>query len=260
MYSRIHSLRRNTAAVLAALVLLGLFAIDADAQRRRRRRVAPKPRPVVTNPAIVPAGSEQDPNTGERIISTVDEDGNEIEPADTPAPKSLGPRPATDRTQQTIDALANKVDTLNKKLEQMDENERAHLEMERLTRAEQRSETLRTQLLDVESKLADLQPKLDQIEYAVKPENIERSAAGFGTVRPEEVRETRRRQLESERARVQAQIKILETSRTRLEAAIITADGQVDRLRQRLEAREMQRDVAPPASETRRFENPTPPE
>ena len=74
-------------------------------------------------------------------------------------------------------------------------------------------------------------------------------AAGFGTVRPEEVRETRRRQLENERSRVLAQIKILETSRTRLEAAITTADAEVDRLRRRLEAREMQEQATPTATE-----------
>jgi len=175
MHFRNHYFQRHTAALLGALVLLALFAVDADAQRRRRR-AARKPRPVVTNPAIAPAGSEQDPTTGgERIISTVDEDGNEVEPAETPAAR----KPATDAkstpartSQQTIEILANRVDTLNKKLGQMEENERAHLEMERLTRAEQRTESLRVQLLDVETKLADLQPRLAQIEYASKPENI----------------------------------------------------------------------------------------
>ena len=263
MHSRYHYFQRYTAALLGALVLLALFAVDADAQRRRRR-TARKPRPVVTNPVIAPAGSEQDPATGgERIISTVDEDGNEVEPAETPAPR----KPATDAkstpartSQQTIDILANRVDTLNKKLGQMEENERAHLEMERLTRAEQRTESLRVQLLDVETKLADLQPRLAQIEYALKPENIERAAAGFGTIRPEEIRDTRKRQLESELAGVNAQIRILEGSRTRLEAAIITADAEVDRLRRRLQARELQSDLTPPASDTRRTENPPPPQ
>ena len=61
----------------------------------------------------------------------------------------------------------------------MKETDRSQLDMERLTRAEQRAESLRTQLVDVESKLADLQPRLDGIEYGLKPENIERSAAGF---------------------------------------------------------------------------------
>lgn len=263
MHSRYHYFQRHTAVLLGALILLTLFAVDADAQRRRRRATRAT-RPVVTNPAIAPAGAEQDPNTSdERIISTVDEDGNEVEPGDTPATRktATGAKPNTGRSsQQSIDILANKVDTLNKKLSQMEENERAQLEMERLTRAEQRTESLRAQLLDVETKLADLQPRLAQIEYSLKPENIERAAAGFGTFRPEEIRETRKRQLETELAGVNAQIRILEGSRTRLEAAIITADAEVDRLRRRLEARELHSDLTPPATNTRRTETPSPPQ
>jgi hypothetical protein len=96
------------------------------------------------------------------------------------------------------------------------------------------------QQVDVESRLADLQSRLEQTEYAMKPENIERSNAGYGSVRPEEARDTRRRQLESERARLQAQIRILETSRTRLEQASATADEEVDLLRRRLEQNRQQ--------------------
>ena len=78
--------------------------------------------------------------------------------------------------QQKINALSRQIDRLEK-LGQANDNERAQLEMERLTRAEQRTESLRTQLVDVESKLGELQPRLDEIEYAMKPENIERAAA-----------------------------------------------------------------------------------
>jgi hypothetical protein len=137
--------------------------------------------------------------------------------------------------QQTIDALSTQVNRLNDRLSQMQQNERSLIDMERLTRAEQRSESLRAQLLDTESKLADLQLRLEQINYDLKPENVDRSIAGYGTVHPEEAREARRRQLESEKARAQAQLRILETSRTRLEASIHTADAEVDLLRQRLE-------------------------
>ncbi len=252
---------RSSSILLAVMVALSLFATDAEAQKRRRRRTTS--RPVVTNPSIAPAGSEQNPDGGERIISTADGDPSETETPEVVVPKRpRGPaKPATAREmQRTIDVLSAQVNKLTEKLGQMQENDRTHLDMERLTRAEQRGESLRTQLVDVESKLADLQPKLDQIEYGLKPENIERAAAGFGTVRPEELRETRRRQLENERARVQAQIKILEASRTRLEAAIITADAEVDRLRRRLETQEMQQQATPATVETRLPENPNPPQ
>ena len=77
--------------------------------------------------------------------------------------------------QQTINALSNQVDRLNDKLTQMQQNDRTLIDMERLTRAEQRAESLRAQQVDVESKLADLQSKLEQIEYQLRPENIERA-------------------------------------------------------------------------------------
>src|SRR6266511_1119502 len=62
-------------------------------------------------------------------------------------------------------------------------------------------DVLRSHLVLDLFKLADLQSKLEQIEYQMRPENIER-AAGYGTVHPEEARDARRRQLESERSRV----------------------------------------------------------
>jgi len=145
--------------------------------------------------------------------------------------------------QQTINALSNQVDRLNDKLTQMQQNDRTLIDMERLTRAEQRAESLRAQQVDVESKLADLQSKLDQIEYQLRPENIER-AAGYGTTHPEEARDTRRRQLENERSRVLAQVKILETSRTRLETSVATADAEVDALRRKIETQQAPQDTS----------------
>lgn len=258
-FRRFRWLKRHAAFFLAVVFVVGLCLTDADAQRRRRRRVRTAPRPVITNPDIAPPGSESTGPDGERIISTADETQPEPEPATaTIGDKQRKTTPAGPRTtQQKLDALAAQIDRLEKLNEEKD-RERASLELDRLTRAEQRGESLRIQLMDVETKLADLQPRLDEVLYALKPENIERSAAGVGTMRPEELRDTRRRQLESSKTGLQRQISILEASRVRLEAAISTADAEVDRLRRRLEAREMQ-DPAPTASEVRPPENPAPP-
>ena len=76
------------------------------------------------------------------------------------------------------------------------------LDMERLTRAEQRAEQLRSQLVDIQSKIADFEAKLEQIEYALKPENIERATHGYGSAR---VRKKRvRRASDSSRKRIQS--------------------------------------------------------
>jgi chromosome segregation ATPase len=88
------------------------------------------------------------------------------------------------------------------------------------------TEKLRTQLADVQAKEAELQTRERQLDEDLRPENIERSLAGVGSTRPEELREQRRRQLESEKTRVRAQLDQLAQSRTRLEAAIATADAE----------------------------------
>jgi hypothetical protein len=252
---------RYSSFLLAVLIAISVCSLDADAQRRRKRRAtrAKKPaatRPVITNPDIAPAGSEQSGGTEtERIVSTADQSVNENEqtPDSTQPKKSNGSTgSASDADmQRTIHTLSNQVDRLNDKLTEMQRTDSARLDMERLTRAEQRAESLRGQQLDVETRLADLQAKAEQIEYELRPENIER-AANYGTTRPEEAREARRRQLENERSRVQSQIKLLENSRTRLAASVNTADAEVDTLRRKLELQQAQPDSGAASTEPKK--------
>ncbi|MBD0326617.1 MAG: hypothetical protein ICV68_09305 [Pyrinomonadaceae bacterium] len=95
--------------------------------------------------------------------------------------------------------------------------------------AQDAAAALRTQLSGVQAKEAELQARERQLDEDLRPENIERSLAGVGTTRPEELREQRRRQLESEKARVRSQLDQLAQSRKRLEAAIATADAEAYR-------------------------------
>ena len=87
------------------------------------------------------------------------------------------------------------------------------------------AEKLKEQLLEVQIKEETLRARLQQLEESLKPENIERSLAGVGSTKPEELRELRRRQLTIERDSVVAQLKLLETSRLRLEATIADAEA-----------------------------------
>lgn len=94
------------------------------------------------------------------------------------------------------------------------------------TNPDERAAGLRAQLVDVQAKQAELQSRLQQLDQDLKPENIERSLAGVGSVHPEELREARRRQLEIEKRGVQSQLEALAANRSRLEAAIARADAQ----------------------------------
>ena len=87
-------------------------------------------------------------------------------------------------------------------------------------------ENLRLQLLDVQTHESELQARAQQLDEALKPENIERSLAGVGSTRPEELREARRKQLQIERDGVQKQLNLLEQSRQRLEAALRDAEAR----------------------------------
>jgi len=86
-------------------------------------------------------------------------------------------------------------------------------------------EKLKAQLLEVQSKEEALRERLAVLDESIKPENIERSLAGIGSTKPEQLREARRRQLEIERNGVLAQLKTAETSKQRLESAIANAEA-----------------------------------
>lgn len=92
-----------------------------------------------------------------------------------------------------------------------------------------RTESLRVQLVDVMAKESELQIRLQQLEEDLRPENIQRSIALIGSLRPEELREQRRVQLEKERAAVNAQLETLSATRARLEASIANAEAEAAR-------------------------------
>src|SRR6185436_5876042 len=168
-------LNRRIVIVLAALLVIAFCLTDVGAQTRKKRRTRRVKRPVITNPAIYEPATPTPDSTGTdeaKIISTADET-----PADPDQAPKTQPKKTADEAemQQTINRLANQVDRLSDQLSQKEELERDRLDMERLTRAEQRAESLRAQLLDVESKLGELSIKVDQLDYMLKPENIERS-------------------------------------------------------------------------------------
>jgi chromosome segregation ATPase len=96
---------------------------------------------------------------------------------------------------------------------------------------EQRVEALRQQLRDVTDKQAQLQARVQELDESLKTQNVERSVAGIGTTDASALRDRRREQLEKEKAVVEEQLRSLDASRTRLEAAIANAEAEAVRLR-----------------------------
>lgn len=233
--------------VLAVLLTVGLSVVDAGAQQRRNRRSRRVTNPVVprdTTATDTPSTSTT--GTGDpRIVSTADDPSNDAATTGSGSNARTGARSNSgsgasleeehDSMRTRMNRLSRQVTTLTEKLTEMEKQQRTLVDLERLSRAEQRAESLRAQLRDVQMKEADLQARADQLDWDSKPENIERTLYNTGSTRPEEARDARRRQLENEKTRVRAQLDLMAQSRTRLESAIATADTEVDRIRQRVE-------------------------
>jgi hypothetical protein len=90
----------------------------------------------------------------------------------------------------------------------------------------ERLDNLRSQLLEAKAEEAALKARQIQLDEDLKPENIERALAGIGSTKPEELRESRRRQLTIERDGVRTQLKLATTRRERLESYLRTAEAQ----------------------------------
>jgi hypothetical protein len=91
--------------------------------------------------------------------------------------------------------------------------------------AAETAERLKAQLIEVQAHEDALRARAQELDENLKPENIERSLAGVGSTRPEELRESRRRQLTIEKNGVMAQLKTLEATHQRLQTAIANAEA-----------------------------------
>ncbi len=103
-----------------------------------------------------------------------------------------------------------------------------------LAQAEQRAEMLRRQLLELIEKETSYRTRIAQIEEDMRPENVERALNPYGTTRTAEMRDTRRRVLETERRGFQSLLLLTVENRSRLEEEVKQADALVNRLRSRL--------------------------
>ena len=238
----IFSARYISVVVLLTLVC-ALSLIDASAQNRKRRTKRAS-RPPAAQPAPSSSPDESTDPTDPRIVSTADQSVTPTKSRTRPSP-SPTPVPETEQLRRTITDLSGQVDKLTDKLGQMEDQQRSLYDLERLSRAEQRAETFRSQLRDVQEKETDVQSQLDQLEFALQPEQIERTVAVYGTTRPEVAREQRKKQLENQLAKLKAQFDQLEQSRVRLETAVRNADTEVDRLQREIDLKNSQANQPP---------------
>lgn len=204
------------AVIIAAIT--GVFSSDVYSQKSRRR-ATPKPTPT---PML----------TGAEIISRA---------GDLVDTQAVAPSPKTTAQPETTAAKVKDLSTRVKRLEAdkadayEQKQKRVLMNLDILTRAEQRSESLRKQLFDMMEKESAVKTKLDQIEEDIRPEVIERRVQFAGSMHPEDVREMRRKSLDAERRNLQQLLTDIQSTRSTLAANLEKADSLVDRLRTKLE-------------------------
>jgi hypothetical protein len=212
------------------LMLFGaLFVVasDASAQGSRRRTSTPIPAPTAT-----PGGEPM-------VISRADEFPDENSRAIPPDPNDV--RGVDAASLLTLEQLGNRIKNLEAgknvvpKADPDEKQKRLLLNLDILTRAEQRSESLRKQVFEMLEKENSVKTKLDSLEYDLRPEVIERSTALIGSLRPEEIRASRRKSLESERANLQILLTQIQQNRVILESGLQRSDLLVEKLRTKFE-------------------------
>ena len=164
---------------------------------------------------------------------------------------SIGQSPSTnsgDALTNEVAELRKSVQTLNARLKAITEEllspdskesdnqkvKQIATNLDLLSHTEERAEVLRKQLLELIEKETTYRTRLTQMDEDIRPENIERALAGIGTTRTAEMRDTRRRSLDSERKGLESLLALTGQSRIRLEEDVRQADQLVSSFRQRL--------------------------
>ncbi len=218
-----------TAAAAFNFLFFGLLIAGSNAQTPRRSK------PKKANPVAqtTPAGTNSEP----LIISRADEFPGENRVIVQPQTEVQTEKPVEKPAADGINDLTERVKTLetNQKKDTDEKQKRLLLNLDILTRAEQRAETLRKQLFEMIEKESQIKTRLDQIENDIRPEMIERSVALVGTLRPEELRDQRRKTLEVDRRNLQRLLTDIQNTRSSLDLNLQKADIMVEKLRSKLE-------------------------
>ena len=136
-----------------------------------------------------------------------------------------------EQERRTALKLIGEVEQLKRKVAELEKYHQADYLRELLIKEEQRAQALQAQLRDTIDKEASLQKKIDQTDEQMRPENIESQLAAFGSVHPEEARESLRRRLNNEKLRAQAQLDLLRQDHSRTQTALADSDTSAQRLR-----------------------------
>ena len=172
--------------------------------------------------------------TGAEIISRADDYVEVPRPAVKPAEKE---EVKPDNSSALIKELYERIKKLEdgQKSTYDDKQKRLLLNLDILTRAEQRSESLRKQNFEMIEKENSVKSRLEQIEIDIRPESINRTLQMAGSMKPEEIRESRRKSLEAERGNLNSLLVEIQSTRANINLNLQKANEMVEKLRNKLE-------------------------
>lgn len=222
--------KRFFAVFIAANFIFLVFpAIDASAQTNKR---AKRKQPVTRT---IPLGEPV-------VVSRAGDADNEprvfVQPSDLN--QNAQPSNADEQAEKPVNQLNDLTDRVknlesNSNKEYDDKQKRLMLNLDILTRAEQRAETLRKQLFDMIERESQIKTKLDQIETDIRPEVLDRAVSFAGSLRPEELREMRRKNLDAEKRNLQNLLSEIQNTKSSLTLNVQKADVLVEKMRAKLE-------------------------
>src|SRR5215204_3322814 len=223
---------RSTRLMILMIVVFAsvVSVIDVSGQTKRRRTSTPIPAPTAT-----PYSSEP------QVISRADEFPDQNSQAIPPDPNELKPGAGADSASVlSLEDLGNRIKNLEagqqiKPVDKDEKQKRLLLNLDILARAEQRSESLRKQVFEMIEKENSVRTRIDSLEYDLRPEMIERQTNMVGSLRPEEIRASKKKSLESERANLQSLLTEVQRTRGVLEVSLQRADILVEKLRSKFE-------------------------
>ena len=220
----------NRIAIIALFALVLFFSVaDTSAQGTRKKRT----------PSTATRTVPVTPNTEPQIISRAEDfpDAGAQPVLPNPVPATGEPGDRTDENAKTIENLKSRVKSLEsvKKNEQDEKQKRLLMNLDILTKAEQRADSLRKQLFEMIEKESTIRTKLDQIENNIRPEVIDREIAFAGTMRPEELRNMRKKNMEIERTNLQSLLVEVQKTKANIDQNVQKADSLVEKLRVKLE-------------------------
>lgn len=215
------SLIKNLLLVASAVVFCAFVSVmDVNAQISQ-----PTATPTPMGDVVIISRDDDFPDTN-RVLT---------EPSNETEMRSLEEKVANfNLRMKELNKRVNSIES-SKDSEYDAKQKRLLLNLDILSKAESRAENLRRQLIELVEKENEIKSKLDTLEYQIRPEMIERTVALTGSLRPEELREIRKKGLQSEQTNMQNLLVQIQTNKTDLEVNVRKADLLVEKLRRTLE-------------------------